>query len=638
MKKIFNKRELELLAPVGTFEDFKNILHSGADAFYMGGKKFNMRVHRKDHNLSNEELEKAIDLAHGLGKKVYITFNNMMESSEIEESREFLKFLESVQPDALIIQDFGALKFIQDEGIKLNIHLSVMANVHNLGMIKLAKKLGVTRVVTSRECSFMDIKSFVKEVPDMEYEYFIHGDMCSVHGSQCYYGGILFGKSSNRGQCMKPCRWPFKDCTGNKNIYPLAVKDICLYRHIPELLISGVNSFKIEGRMRGSDYLTSIINHYREAIDRFIEDPTGYTTDENVSSFFYDNRVRNLSTAYAFKNPGASNIDITGEREPRVFSKPTEEFDITEERIQELKKLFKVDHPKKKNALQLAVKVNNLEALKRACDSGADLIYAAGEVYRPDKSFTKQDLKEAVEYAKGKKVFYVLPRMSFERQIIELNYLIPDLKKIGIAGVLVGNAGELYEFYDSDMEFRGDFSLNIYNEHSAAFYEKHGLSSVTLSIETSAKAAKAAFLKTKTPIELIVQGAPGVMYLEHCLIAAEHGKTSADFCNNYCSSGAFELKDEKGISHKVYSDQYCKNHIILTKDICYLPILKELKELGASAFRIEAQHYTPDQVEKVTAIYRNIMDNLQEFKWNYEHALKLTDITGRRQSIQSMNY
>ncbi|MTK13225.1 MAG: hypothetical protein F8N39_14435 [Clostridiaceae bacterium] len=97
---------------------------------------------------------------------------------------------------------------------------------------------------------------------------------------------------------MKPCRWPFKDCTENKNIYPLAVKDICLYRHIPELLMSGVNSFKIEGRMRGSDYLASIINHYREAIDRFIEDPSGYSTDEKISSFFYENRVRKFFMSF----------------------------------------------------------------------------------------------------------------------------------------------------------------------------------------------------------------------------------------------------------------------------------------------------------------------------------------------------
>ncbi|MGL4374612.1 MAG: peptidase U32 family protein, partial [Turicibacter sp.] len=267
MTKIFNGRETELLAPAGTFEDFKAILHSGADAFYMGGKNFNMRMHRKEHNFTNEELELAIQMAHEVGKKVYITFNNMMSSEELIQAREYLLFLESVKPDALIIQDFGAVKFIKDNGLDIEMHLSVMANVHNVSMIKAAKELGVTRVVTSREMTLNDINHFVKAVPEMEYEYFVHGDMCVAHGSQCHISGMLFGKSGSRGRCMKPCRWAFKE--EEKTVYPMAVKDMSLFDYIPELLMSGVNSFKIEGRMRSSEFLINIINNYRYAIDRF---------------------------------------------------------------------------------------------------------------------------------------------------------------------------------------------------------------------------------------------------------------------------------------------------------------------------------------------------------------------------------
>lgn len=637
MKRIFNGREIELLAPVGTFEDFKSLLPSGADAFYMGGKDFNMRVQKKEHNLTNEELEKVIYMAHEKDKKVYITFNNMMNSSEISRSVDFLNFLDRVQPDALIIQDFGAVKLIKDEGLNLNMHLSVMANVHNLSMVKLAKKLGITRVVTSRELSFSNLKSFVREIPDMEYEYFIHGDMCSVHGSQCLYSGILFGKSSNRGLCMKPCRWPFIDKDENKKIYPLAVKDMCLYRHIPELLISGVNSFKIEGRMRDSEYLVSIINDYRTAIDRFIEDPTGYSNDEDTIKTIFDTRVRNISTAYAFRKPGAANIDITGEREPRFFSRPVEEFDMSYKRVEEVKAVLKRDCTAKFNDVKLAVKVNNLEAFKKACDSGSDLLYIAGEVFRPDKPFKKQEIKEAVEYAKGKKVYYVMPRMAYERQFIELSMLVPELKNLGVAGVVVGNAGELYEFYDKELEFRGEFNLNIYNETAAAFYKEQGLSSVTLSLESPVEVVKNVLEKSDTPVEVMVQGAPAVMYLEHCLAAAEHGKTSEDFCSDYCTKEAFYLKDENNVAHRVFSDQYCKNHIILTKDICFLPILKELKDLGTKAFRIEAQHYTPEQVGEVVSIYRKAIDNLENS--NYEtDLLELEKVTGRKQSLQALNY
>jgi putative protease len=637
MNRMFNGRETELLAPVGTFEDFKSLLESGADAFYMGGKNFNMRMHRKDHNLTNEELEKAIYLAHEKEKKVYITFNNMMSSSEMQESKEFLRHLEKIQPDALIIQDFGAVKLIKDEGLNLNMHLSVMANVHNLSIIRAAKELGVTRVVTSRELSLSDIKGFVREVPEMEYEYFVHGDMCSVHGSQCFYSGVLFNKSSNRGLCMKPCRWSFVNGNGDKT-YPLAVKDMCLYRHIPELLISGVNSFKIEGRMRSSEYLISLINDYRDAIDRFIEDPTGYLTNEKVSRNFYDTRVRNLSTAYAFKKPGSINIDITGEREPRIFSKPVDEFEIKNDRLQTVQEILKSDNPRENNSALLAVKVNSLEALKRACDAGADLLYLAGEVFRPDKPIKKQDIKEAVTYACGKKVYYVLPRMSYERQLTELSYLMPELKELGAAGVVVGNIGELYSFYDDELEFRGDFNLNVYNDVTAAFYKEQGLSSVTLSIEAPAETLKSVLLKSQTPVELIVQGAPAVMYLDHCLAAAQHGETSHDFCGDYCNNGPLSIKDENGIIHNVYSDQYCKNHLILTKDICFLPILKELKDLGTRTFRIEAQHYTPKQVEEVVNLYRQAIDNIESFKCSEEVLNKLTETTNRGQSLQALNF
>lgn len=638
MSRIFNGREIELLAPVGTFKDFLSLLNSSADAFYMGGKNFNMRMHRKDHNLNNEELTKAIIMAHENGKKIYITFNNMMSSSEMREAEDFLKFLEVVQPDALIIQDFGAVKLIRDLGLSLNMHLSVMANVHNVNMVRFAKELGITRVVTSREVSFSDIKNFVREVPDIEYEYFIHGDMCSVHGAQCMYSGMLFGKSSNRGLCMKPCRWPYKIGTSEDKTYPLAVKDMSLYRHIPELIMSGVNSFKIEGRMRGSEYLSSIIDYYSEAIDRFLQDPTGYSTDENVSKIFNNTRVRNLSTAYAFKKPGAINIDIAGDREPRVFSKAVEEFELKSERISEAKEILKSKDICTGKKPLLAVKVNNIEALKKACDGGADLLYLAGEVFRPDKPFKKQDIKEAASYAKGKKLFYVLPRMAYERQFTELSYLLPQLKELGVSGLVVGNAGELYEFYNKDMEFRGDFNLNIYNEISADFYRQHGLNAVTLSVEAPAHIVKSTLSSSQTPIEIIVQGAPAVMYLEHCIAAAKHGETSNDFCKDYCTEEIVSMEDENGVSHKVMCDQYCKNHILPTKDLCYLPVLKELTELGASAFRIEAQHYSTEQVALVTKLYRDIIDTIETYEWKEEYATTLFNITKRGQSLQSLNY
>ena len=261
MSRYFNQQEVELLAPAGNFEIFKQILHSGADAFYLGGKILNMRLHRKDFNFSNDEIVEAIQMAHELGKKVYVTVNNLLSSEDLLETEHYLRFLESAAPDAIIVQDMSIIALVQKLKLNLNIHASVMMNVHNLETIKKLRELGVTRVVTSRDIDLNTVKLFSAQT-DMEFEYFVHGDMCVAHGAQCTYSGILFGNSSNRGRCMKPCRWGYKINHGNlqyNTTFPMAVKDMYMYEHIPELIDAGVVSFKIEGRMRDAEYLICLL-------------------------------------------------------------------------------------------------------------------------------------------------------------------------------------------------------------------------------------------------------------------------------------------------------------------------------------------------------------------------------------------
>ncbi|MDZ7548232.1 peptidase U32 family protein, partial [Clostridium perfringens] len=182
----FNNQEVELLGPAGNYEIFKEVIKSGADAVYLGGKIFNMRLHRKDFNFTNEELEEAINLAHSLNKKVYITVNNLLSSEDLLQAEEYLRFLEKIKPDALIVQDMSVVKLIKDLGLNLNIHSSVMMNVHNFETIKKLHELGITRVVVSRDIDLNTVKQFSKKT-NMEFEYFVHGDMCVAHGSQCLY-------------------------------------------------------------------------------------------------------------------------------------------------------------------------------------------------------------------------------------------------------------------------------------------------------------------------------------------------------------------------------------------------------------------------------------------------------------------
>ncbi|MBQ1785376.1 MAG: U32 family peptidase, partial [Turicibacter sp.] len=376
MSRYFNGQEVELLAPVGTFEIFKQVIYSGADAVYLGGKIFNMRMHRKGFNFTDEELAEAVRITHELGKKIYITVNNLLSSEDLLKAKDYLIYLNELQPDAIIVQDMSIIYLVNELGLNLNIHASVMMNTHNLETIKALRELGVTRVVASRDIDLATIKYFSR-LTDMEFEYFVHGDMCVAHGSQCTYSGILFGKSSNRGLCMKPCRWGYKmNQEGNQfnTTFPLAVKDMYMYENIPELIEAGVVSFKIEGRMREADYLLGIINSYSDAINRYIEDPIFYDRKKDSKTLF-ENRKRDFSTAYAFGKPGLSNINERWEgtgkfySTGKVFSKPVEEIQMNQSRIQEIKSLLEV-RDAKVHQPTLSVRVNNYEAAMIAIKEG----------------------------------------------------------------------------------------------------------------------------------------------------------------------------------------------------------------------------------------------------------------------------
>ena len=640
--RMYRNREIELLAPVKTFEDFLITIHSKCDAVYFGGKKFNMRVHNSAYNLTNEEIKKAVKIAHDLGKKVYITFNNMMNDSELEEAVAFLTFLGTVKPDALIIQDFGALKLIKDLNLELECHLSVMANVHNADMVKAALELGITRVVLSREMHLHQVNDLVEEIPEMEYEYFTHGDMCTVNGAQCHYSGTLFGNSGNRGKCMKPCRWKFMS-DGKQIEHPFAAKDLSLYRHLPQLIHAGVNSFKIEGRMRDVHYMVDLINLYADAIDRYLTDPTGYTVDSEAVRKLQENRIRNISTGYAFKKPGAINIDPGG-REPRVFSQPIEERGITEKAVVKAQNRLYSESAVNENGFKVAVTINDMEQFSAALEFGVVHIYLSLEVFRPKKPFTLEQFelmgKMAAEAEKEngfkQKLYLVLPRMETKQQSLVIDELLPKLAEWGFYGLLVNNIGQIRRYAHYGFEMVGDYGLNVYNKQAAEFYKSLGLSRCTLSIEATSDVMKNFLGNNDTLTEIIVQGAPTIMYLDHCLKAAEHGVTAEDWCEDYCINESMDLTDESGFTHPVRADQFCKNHVLPIKDICYLPVIHQIRRFGIDAIRFDAREYTPKIMCTLIRMYRyHLMfegEDLQEGVEEFE------EMTGRGQSLQALSF
>ena len=614
MARYFNGKVVELLAPVGTFEIFKEVIQANCDAVYMGGPSLNMRMMRKGYNFTLEELAEAVKIAHGLNKKVYVTVNNLLHEGELEEARTYLQFLEQAAPDGLIVQDFAVVALIKEMGLSLDVHSSVMMNVHNVEMVKALQELGVKRVVASREMDLMTTR-YLQQATGMELEYFVHGDMCSVHGANCYFSSMVFGMSSNRGKCLKPCRWDYrvkKDGYVYPAEYPLAVKDMFMYEHIPELIHGGVNSFKIEGRMRDASFIVMLVNAYGDAIDRYIADPVGFDRQRDTD-LIHNNRKRDLSVGYAFGKPGLSNINRrfegTGKfySTGKVFSTPTEEREISHKRLEtikaELANVNVLPHKQHQGAAEVSVHVNNMAQAQAALAGGADHIYLSGDVYEPDTAFTRVEIEQLANIKGNAKLYVCLPRMMTELQFEIYEGLLFG-ERLPIDGVMVTNLGAVHKFASCGYPLIGDFNLNVYNHISADFYYKRGLERLTASIELPLLELKTLLEQAEAPIEMLVHGSPAIMYMEHDLYEnAERFEPIEEEDNYYVNNSVLVLKTDKG-ENPVYRDVHGRNHLTLSKELYMLPFVAELQQAGVAVFRIEGTTYTPEQLERIVATYR----------------------------------
>ncbi|MGV8982584.1 peptidase U32 family protein [Clostridium sp.] len=617
MSRFFNNKEIELLAPVGTFEIFEKVIHSGADAVYLGGKILNMRLHRKDYNLSNDEIEKAITIAHSLNKKVYVTVNNLLSQKDLIDAVEYLRFLDKVQPDALIIQDFSIIELIKSLNLKLTLHSSVMMNVHNLETIELLREYGITRIVASRDMDLQSIKNLHNQT-DMEFECFIHGDMCISHGGHCLYSGLLLGKSGNRGLCMKPCRWHYtmkKDGCVYPTEFPMACKDMYMYEYLPEMIEAGVLSFKMEGRMRDADFLVTMINYYSDAIDRYIDDPICYDRKKDAQTI-YENRKRDLSTCSAFGTPGLTYINRRFEGNDnngfgKVFSNPIKEIETSKDKLEEIKKFLDVEHSLSHKP-KLSVKVNSYSQAVVAIEMGVDSVYLSGDVFQPDHPFSKNEILKLTKDKKDTKIYMSFPKMMFEEDFSKYNQLLKE-SNLGLDGLIVTNLGAIHKYKSLGLQLIGDYTLDIYNHSAASFYAKQGLSIATLSVEAPLLDAKQTITKSPIPIELIVHGSPTVMYMNHDLY--ENTKVlepSRKEDNSSVDNNVLVLVDEKSHEHPVYRDTYGRSHMMLYKELCFLPILKELNDIGVNHFRIEACQYDNKKLRKVLGIYKEAINDLNK--------------------------
>lgn len=268
-------KKLELLAPAGSMETFKAVIHAGADAVYLGGNAFGARAYA--NNFSEEELLSAIDYAHIHGRQLYLTVNTLFKEQELNHQLyDYLLPYYKQGLDAVIVQDIGAFSFIREAFPDLEIHTSTQMTVTNRYGAQLMKDMGASRVVTAREMSFAEIKDISDHV-DVEIESFVHGALCYCFSGQCLLSSMLGGRSGNRGRCAQPCRLPYEvyDHSRKKAIktapYVLSPKDLCTIEYIPELAESGIFSFKIEGRMKQAEYAAGVVSVYRKYMDRYLE-------------------------------------------------------------------------------------------------------------------------------------------------------------------------------------------------------------------------------------------------------------------------------------------------------------------------------------------------------------------------------
>ncbi len=266
-----NGKKVELLAPAGNYESFLGAVHAGADAVYLGGEKFGARAYAD--NFTKEELCNCIRYAHLYGKRVYLTLNTLVKEKEIQELYSYLQPFYEAGLDGVIIQDMGVFQYVKEHFPGLSLHVSTQMTITGANGAEKLKQLGAERIVPARELSLKEI-CLIKEKVDIEIETFIHGAMCYCYSGQCLFSSILGGRSGNRGKCAQPCRLPYKlENTEEKKreTYYLSLKDMCTIEMVPALIEAGIDSFKIEGRMKKPEYAAGVTALYRKYIDLYYE-------------------------------------------------------------------------------------------------------------------------------------------------------------------------------------------------------------------------------------------------------------------------------------------------------------------------------------------------------------------------------
>ena len=312
-------RDVELLMPAGNIEKLEYAIKYGADAVYLGVVDFSLRAMRKGELITLENLKQAVDLAHSLGAKAYVTLNIFAFNNDIKLLESCIDRFKDAAPDAIILSDFGVFNLVRKYLPEIPVHISTQTNTLNYESVKFWRDLGASRVILARELAIKDIAEIRKQVPDVELECFVHGAQCVSFSGRCLLSDYFSKgeRKANHGNCSQPCRWSYKLVEStrpdeyleinqdDRGSHILSPKDLCLVKQLPELIEAGVDSFKVEGRTKSLYYVSAVAKTYRQAIDEVLKNP-----DADLEKYFIELKKvgnRGYTTGFALgENNGES--------------------------------------------------------------------------------------------------------------------------------------------------------------------------------------------------------------------------------------------------------------------------------------------------------------------------------------------
>ncbi|NLW92233.1 MAG: hypothetical protein GXY34_11630 [Syntrophomonadaceae bacterium] len=611
--------EIELLAPAGKWEVLEAVVRAGADAVYLGGKLFNMRMLKPDFNFSDQELKDAADLLHQQGKKLYVTINNLYCESEISQLGDYLNFLQDIGADALIIQDVAVIKLHRELGLKIPLHGSVQMGIGSGEAVKLLQTWGLERVILSKNVSLEEIRSIYRST-GMDLEYFAHGDLCVSHTGQCYMSSFAADKGANRGLCVKPCRWPYRLEGGgyyDEPQYYLAHNDLCLFHFVEVLRDSGVASFKLEGRMRSTDYLSHLVSCYRIALDSLAGKANKEEYDEAYKRL-YDLRIREFTAGNLFSRTGLEGIDPTGTKEPLFISKP---FKLNKLTAQDY---IDVQTRPIGQMAGLTVKTGSLEVIPGLVAAGVETIILGLDDMRQDTAVWTNNLIKAAIDTLGEgntQVMIETPRIVTEEDIAALRERLEGFKDSTNVNVMVNDYGSLRIAKELGFNVFGGYGLNITNTKAIDFARDIGLKRVTLSLELSQESLRQVLEANNDDLEIMIHGTLCGMITDHCIARYSHGEEPG-FCASYCMFEEYKLVDEYEQSYRIRSDESCRNYIYYPYDLCMINDLPGLIQKGIRHFRIDGQFYSDELLLEVVRIYQAALASINHGKGDLQKYYK----------------